>query len=153
MSKIETVLFTGKTHTTVTRSDGAPRRGEGRLDLKLSSPGKGGDHAAENVFAAVDPHPTAERFFAGAWSSCYIAALGLVAMERKVTLPDDLAVDIEVDLGMAGKEYFLQARINVTAPGLEQALAEEIAHAADQICPYSKATRGNIDVSLSVFTS
>jgi lipoyl-dependent peroxiredoxin len=153
MPKIEKVLFSGKTHTTATRRDDTTRSNEGRLDIKLSSPaGAGNGKAPERLFAAVESHPTAEQLFAGAWSACYIAAVGLVAQEKKVTLPADLAVDIEVDLGMTGKEYFLQARINLSVPGLAHDVAEALAHAADQICPYSKAVRGNIDVTLNVRT-
>jgi osmotically inducible protein OsmC len=139
MSKIETVLLTGKTHTTVSRDDG-------RLDIKLSSGREPNDH----LFTAIQPHPTAEQFFAGAWSACYIAALRLVAKDRKVELPTDLSVDIEVDLGMTGDAYLIQARLNVGMPGVPHDLAEAIAHAADEICPYSKATRGNINKTLNV---
>lgn len=141
MSKIEKVLFTGKTHTTPSHGGGA----HGRLDLNLSN-----SLGEKQTFAAIQPHPTAEQLFAGAWSACYIAAIGLVAAQKKVTLPPDLAVDIEVDLGQSGAAYFLQARLNVSIPGVERAVAESLAHAAHEICPYSKATRGNIDVALNV---
>jgi Ohr subfamily peroxiredoxin len=146
MTKIEKVLFTGKTHTSASHREGAPRNDHGRLDIKLSSPGS----HSEQLFAAVLPHPTAEQLFAGAWSACFIAAVGLVAKERKVVLPADLAVEIEVDLGQTAGAYFLQARINVSAPGLEPEVAEALANEAHEICPYSKATKGNIDVSLNV---
>ncbi|MFZ6048906.1 Ohr family peroxiredoxin [Pseudomonas sp. CR3202] len=148
MTKIDKVLFTGKTHTTLSRRDGATRAAHGSLDLKLS-----GSDGQEQVLSAVQSHPTAERLFAGAWSSCYIAAIGLVAAQMKVTLPADLAVEIEVDLGQTGAEWFLQARLNVHAPGLAQDVAEKLAHAADEVCPYSKATRGNIEVAINVFTA
>ncbi|MGA0612867.1 Ohr family peroxiredoxin [Caldimonas sp. KR1-144] len=147
MTKIQKVLLTGKTHTTPSQREGAARGGEGRLDIQLSSPH---DKSSVYAFTAVQSHPTAEQLFAGAWSACYIAAIGLVAKERNVTLPPDLAVDIEVDLGMNGNAYLLQARLNVSLPGLPRDTAEAIAHAADEICPYSKATRGNIDVALNV---
>jgi Ohr subfamily peroxiredoxin len=145
MSKIEKVLLTGKTHTTAARREGAARADHGRLDLQLSS-----SAGQQQTLAAVLPHPTAEQLFAGAWSACYSAALGLVAQQQKVTLPADLAVDVEVDLGQTGADYFLQARISVHAPGLPREVAEALAHGAHQICPYSKATRGNIDVALNV---
>jgi Ohr subfamily peroxiredoxin len=150
MTKIQKVLLTGKTHTTASLRDGASRSDEGRVDIKLSSPN---DTNAVHTLAAVQPHPTAEQLFAGAWSACYITALGVVAKEKKVKLPADLSVDIEVDLGMSGYGYLLQAWLNVSVPGVPHEVAEAIAHAADEICPYSKATRGNIDVSLSVVNS
>jgi osmotically inducible protein OsmC len=146
MNTIEKVLYTGKTHTTATRRDGATRVRPGALDVHLSS----GD--IEEQFTAVAPHPTAERWFAGAWSACYSAALGVVAAQKKVKLPQDLAVDIEVDLGQTGDAWLLQARLKVHAPGLDKDLAEQLALGAHEICPYSKATRGNIDVSLTVTT-
>ena len=114
-------------------------------------PGKGAE--AEELLADVESHPTAEKLFAGAWSACLIAAIGLVAQQKKVGLPQDLAVEIEVDLGITAGAYLLQARITAILPGIAQDVAEAIVHAADQICPYSKATRGNIDVALTVITA
>jgi organic hydroperoxide reductase OsmC/OhrA len=70
-----------------------------------------------------------------------------------VVLPADTAVEIEVDLGQSGSEYLLQARINLIVPGIDPEVATAIAHGADQMCPYSKATRGNIDVVLNAITS
>jgi Ohr subfamily peroxiredoxin len=148
MSKIEKVLLTGQTHTMLHK--GASRAGHGNVDLKLSSPGNA---RLNQSFVDIVPHPTAEQFFAGAWSACYISAVVLAAQEKKVALPADLAVDIEVDLGQTGEDYFLQARFNVSLPGLAQDVAEAIAHRGHEICPYSKATRGNIDVALNVSVS
>ena len=150
MSKIEKVLVTGKTHTTLSDTGNTSRGHNGSLDIQLSSPGSA---KPAHVFAATQPHPTAEQLFAGAWSACYIAAVGLVAKEMKVVLPPDLSVDIEVDLGQTGQAYFLQARLNLRVPGLAHDVATALAHAADQVCPYSKATRGNIDVTLNVLTA
>ena len=150
MTTIDKVLFTGKTHTTASHRNRASHGGA--FDLRLSSPG-GAPGGLGDALTAVAPHPTAEQLFAGAWSACYIAALGLVAQQRKLKLPADLSVDIEVDLGLAGDAYLLQARLGVRMPGVEREVAEAIAHAADAICPYSKATKGNIDVRLNVLTS
>ena len=151
MSKIQKVLLTGKTRTT--SADGRVIAGEheGNLNINLSVPGNSA--APAYAFEAVAPHPTAEQLFAGAWSACYMGAVGLVAKEKKITLPANTAVDIEVDLGLGGGAYLLQARLSLIVPGLDHALATEIAHAADAICPYSKATRGNINVALDVVTS
>jgi len=136
MSRIEKVLYTGKTHTSSGGRDGAARSSDGRLDIKLSSPGSAG--------SGTNP----EQLFAAGWSACFIGAMGKAAGQMKVTLPPDLAVDAEVDLGMAGAEYFLQARLNVSLPGLDREVAQALTDAAHQTCPYSKATRGNIDVSI-----
>ncbi|CAG4893254.1 organic hydroperoxide resistance protein [Paraburkholderia gardini] len=137
MTRIEKVLYTGKTHTSGGR-DGQSRSSDGRLDIKLTSPGKAGD--------GTNP----EQLFAAGWSACFIGAMGHAARRMNVTLPADLAVDAEVDLGTAGDGYFLQARLNVSLPGLTREVAQALTQAAHQTCPYSKATRGNIDVVINV---
>ena len=146
ITRIQTVLMTGKTHTTPSHREGAPR-GDDRIDIQLSIPGKTGNEIA---FTAVQLHPTAEQLFAGAWSACYTGALGLAAKARKVVLPADMSVDIEVDLGKTGDAYFIQARIDVRMPGVALDVAEAIAHAAHDVCPYSKAVHGNIDIATNV---
>jgi osmotically inducible protein OsmC len=127
MTQIEKVLYTAKTHTTGGR-DGASRSSDGRLDIELSSPGTAG--------GGTNP----EQLFAAGWSACFIGAMGLAAGKMKVTLPADLAIDVEVDLGMTGGGYFLRARLNVSLPGLEREVAQAVVDAAHQTCPYSKAT-------------
>lgn len=137
MSKIEKVIYTGKTHTTGGR-DGASRSDDGRLDIKLTRPGSAG--------SGTNP----EQLFAAGWSACFIGALGKAAQARNLALPADVAVDAEVDLGTAGDAYFLQARLNVNLPGFDRETALWLAQDAHQRCPYSKATRGNIDVVIDV---
>jgi len=147
MSKIEKILVTGKTHTTF---NSASRGAHGKLDIELSSPGAA---KPAHVLTATLAHPTAEQLFAGAWSACYISAVALVAQEMNITLPADVAVQIEVDLGQSGNAYLLQARFEVRLPGVAQDVAEAIAHSAHDMCPYSKAVRGNIDVAVTVITA
>jgi len=134
---IEKVLYTGKTHTTGGR-DGAARSSDAQLEVKLSPPGSA--HAGTNP----------EQLFAAGWSACFIGAMGLAAGKRKLRLPADTAVDAEVDLGMTGDAYFLQARLNISLPGLEPEVARTLIEEAHQTCPYSKATRGNINVELNL---
>jgi Ohr subfamily peroxiredoxin len=136
MTRIEKVLYTGKTHTTGGR-EGASRSSDGRLDVKLSTPGKGDGTNPEQMLAA-------------GWSACFIGAMGIAAAKLKVVLPADTAVDAEIDLGTTDGGYFLQARLNVSLPGVTREVAEALAHAAHDTCPYSKATRGNIDVVINV---
>lgn len=135
MNQIDTVLYTAKMHTTGGR-DGAARSDDGRLDLRLSPPGSSG--------TGTNP----EQLFAAGWSACFIGAMGRAAKEKKSALPADTAVDAEVDLGTGAGEFFLQARLTISLPGLPRALAQEIIDKAHQICPYSKMSRGNIDVTL-----
>ena len=138
MTQIEKVLYTGKTHTSSGGRDGESRSSDGRLDIKLSRPGSAGN--------GTNP----EQLFAAGWSACFIGAMGRAAGSQKITLPADLAVDAEVDLGTAGDAFFLQARLNVSLPGLDREVARNIVDAAHQLCPYSKATRGNIDVVINL---
>ena len=137
MTQIEKVLYTGKTHTTGGR-DGAARSSDGRLDIKLSPPGTAG--------SGTNP----EQLFAAGWSACFIGAMGRAAAEMKVALPADRAVDAEIDLGTTDGAFFLQARLTISLPGLDREVARQVVEAAHQLCPYSKATRGNIDVTLTV---
>lgn len=137
MTQLDKVLYTAKTHTTGGR-DGAARSSDGRLDVKLSSPGTSG--------GGTNP----EQLFAAGWSACFLGAIGVVAGQMKVALPTDRAVDAEVDLGMTEGGYLLRARLNVSLPGLERDVAQAIVEAAHQVCPYSNATRGNIEVVLNV---
>ncbi|WP_354683506.1 organic hydroperoxide resistance protein [Cupriavidus necator] len=139
MTRLDKVLYTGKTHTSAGGRDGGTARSDdGRLDIRLSTPGGAG--------TGTNP----EQLFAAGWSACFIGAIKKAAAKRKIALPADLAVDAEIDLGMAGEGYGLQARLNVSLPGLPREDAEALVGDAHQTCPYSKATRGNIGVAISV---
>ncbi|RDJ26958.1 organic hydroperoxide resistance protein [Bosea caraganae] len=137
MIKPEKVIYTAKTHTTGGR-DGVSRSSDGRLDVKLSTPGGAG--------TGTNP----EQLFAAGWSACFEGAMGLAARKMKVALPPDLAIDAEVDLGTTEGAYLLQARLNVSIPGVDRETAQALVDAAHQTCPYSKATRGNIDVVINL---
>jgi Ohr subfamily peroxiredoxin len=137
MTKIDKVLYTGKTHTTGGR-DGYSKSSDGELDIRLSPPG--------STNAGTNP----EQLFAAGWSACFLGALGIAAAKRKIKLPDGITVDAEVDLGTSEDGYLLQARLNVSLQGIERDVAEALVAQAHQTCPYSKATRGNIYVELSV---
>ena len=136
-SQIEKVLYTGRTRTTGGR-DGQSRSTDGHLDIRLSPPGGAG--------TGTNP----EQLFAAGWSACFIGAMSLAAAEMKVPLPTDTAVDAEVDLCNTDGAYSLQARLNVSLPGLDREVAQAVAEAAHRSCPYSKATRGNIGVTITV---
>ncbi|WP_025596682.1 organic hydroperoxide resistance protein [Burkholderia sp. WSM2230] len=131
------VLYTGKTHTTGGR-DGAARSSDGRLDVRLGSPGA----------SATGTNP--EQMLAAGWSACFIGAMGIAAKNLRLALPADTAVDTEIDLAMNDSGYFLRARLNVSLPGIERDTAQKLTEMAHQTCPYSKATRGNIDVTITV---
>ena len=138
ITQIEKVIYTAKAHTTGGRDGGASRTSDGRLDVKLSIPGS----------ARIGANP--EQLLAAGWSACFESAMGIAARKRRIALPPDLAIDAEVDLNLSEVGYFLRARLNVSVPGVEREVAQALADEAHQTCPYSKATRGNIDVAINV---
>jgi lipoyl-dependent peroxiredoxin len=137
MTEIKKVVYTAKTHTTGGRDGGASRTSDGRLDVKLSLPGGPG--------TGTNP----EQLLAVGWSACFLSAIKIEAAKMKVR-PVDVAIDAEVDLCMSDDGYSLQARLNVSLPGVDHEVAESLVHAAHQTCPYSKATRGNISVEINL---
>ena len=141
MSQIAKVVYTAKTHTTGGRENGAARSSDGRLDVRLAIPGS----------ARIGANP--EQLFAVGWSGCFLSAVKHVAAQRKVRLPADPVIDAEVELCMGSDGYSLQARLNVTLEGLERQVAQSLLDAAHQTCPYSKATRGNINVAINLVDS
>jgi lipoyl-dependent peroxiredoxin len=132
------ILYTAKTHTTGGRDGGSSSTSDGRLDVKLSVPG------------SPRPGTNPEQLFAAGWSACFIGAIKSVAGKMKVQVPLEVAIDAEVDLRVGDDGYSLSARLNVSLPGLSRELAEALIEGAHQTCPYSKATRGNIDVSYNL---
>ena len=130
-------LYTGKVRTTGGRV-GASRSSDGRLDIRLSTPGGPGN--------GTNP----EQLFAAGWSACFEGAMAIAARKMNVVLPAGTAIDAEVDLNVDEGAYFLNARLNVSLPGLDPNVARAVVDAAHQTCPYSKATRGNIDVEISL---
>src|SRR5262245_41230586 len=132
------LIYTAKTHTTGGRENGVSRSSDGRLDVKLSRPGS----------ARIGTNP--EQLFAAGWSACFEGAIALVARRKKIKLPADVAIDAEVDLHLDNGEYFLSTRLNVSIPGIERSVAQGLVDDAKGVCPYSKATRGNIDVTYNV---
>lgn len=135
MNAIDTVLYTGKTHTVGGR-EGHTRSDDGQLDVALSPPG------------SRRPGTNPEQLFAAGWSACFEGAMGIAARKRGISLPTDTAIDAEVDLGKVGEEYQLQARLNISLPGLPADQAKAIVDDAHATCPYSKLSRGNIDVQI-----
>ena len=122
------VLFTGKTHNTNGHEGGA-RSSDGHLDIKMKQ-----------------PHPAAENLFGAAWSACYMGAIEYAATQKHIKLPEGLAVDAEIDLNLEDGSFFLSARLNVSVPGVDPAVATALLDDAHHICPYSKATHGNVNV-------
>ena len=138
MNQQNKVLYTAKVHTTGGREGGSSKSSDGILDVRLSPPGGHGGGT------------TPEQLFAAGWSACFESAIGIAAHKKKVTLPTGLAIDAEVDLSLIGGFYTLGARLNVSLPGLAREVAQALVDEAHTLCPYSRATHGNIEVTTTV---
>ena len=141
MNKPEKVLYTAHATSTGGR-DGTSKSDDGVLDLKLTTPkGLGGN-------GATGTNP--EQLFAAGYSACFIGAMKHVAMVQKTPLPADTSIQADVGIGQIPQGFGIQVALHVHIPGWEKAAATKIVEAAHQVCPYSNATRGNIEVTLDV---
>ncbi|MFJ3451096.1 organic hydroperoxide resistance protein [Pseudomonas sichuanensis] len=138
MTQQTTILYTARTHTSGGR-DGRGQAIDGELDLALSPPGSG------------RPGSNPEQLLAIGWSACFIGALRRAGQKLEARIPEGVAVDAEVSLGQsADGGFILAAQLTVHLPGLADAQKSALVAMAHQICPYSKATRGNIEVSFVI---
>jgi Ohr subfamily peroxiredoxin len=133
-----TLLYTAKTRTTGGRENGASRSSDGRLDVNLATPGA----------PRIGTNP--EQLFAAGWSACFQSAIAEAARKLRITPPTQTIIEAEVDLTVGADGYLLSARLNVSLPGVERTDAEAIVEEAHRTCPYSKASRGNIDVAIKL---
>jgi lipoyl-dependent peroxiredoxin len=137
MSATSRVVHTARTRTTGGR-DGVSRSTDGYLDVRLAAPDS----------SRIGTNP--EHMFAAAWSACFEHAIGLAARQSGIALLAGVTIDAEVDLNVADGDYFLGARLNVSMPGVERAAAQALLDEAHRTCPYSKATRGNVEVAIKL---
>ena len=135
MASLDKVAYTAKAHTTGGR-EGASRSDDGKLSVTLTAP------------TGTGTNP--EQLFASGYSACFLGAMKAVAARQKITLPADTSIDAEVDLGPVGQAFGIAVRMTIHLPGMDKAAAETLVHDADLVCPYSNATRGNIDKTLTV---
>jgi len=139
--KLDKVLYTAHATSTGGRA-GTSKSSDGVLELTLTTPKElGGD-------GAVGTNP--EQLFAAGYSACFIGAMKFVAGAQKIALPADTSIKADVGIGPIPAGFGIQVALTVTVPGMDRAQAEKIVHAAHGVCPYSNATRGNIEVTLSV---
>ena len=138
-TKLDKVLYTAEAHTTGGR-DGAGKSSDGAIDLKLSSPGSG------------KPGTNPEQLFAVGYAACFLGAMKAVSGKINVKVPEDTAIDSKVSLGPTngGAAYGISVALAITLPGLDDAQKKLLVDTAHQVCPYSNATRGNIDVEITV---
>jgi len=140
---LEKVIYTASTVATGGR-DGVVRSDDGKLDVKLDPPKQmGGTGTGTNP----------EQLFAAGYAACFIGAMKFVGNQQGLTIPADVSIDSKVSLGPLGpsqKGYGIAVEMVVHLPGLDRAQAEQLIHDTHEVCPYSNATRGNIEVSLSL---
>jgi osmotically inducible protein OsmC len=136
---LEKVLYQAQATTTGGR-DGRSVSSDGALDLRLSTP--------RELGGAGGPGTNPEQLFASGYSACFIGAMKFVAAQRKIALPADTAITAKVGIGPVAQGFGIEVDLAVSLPGMERTQAEALVHAAHQVCPYSNATRNNIDVRL-----
>ena len=137
MSKLDKVMYTAKTHTSGGR-EGAARSSDGRLDVKLSRPGTPG--------TGTNP----EQLFAAGYSACFLGAMKFVAAQDKIAIPADVSIDGSVGIGQIPNGFGIEVELKISLPGMAREAAQALVDKAHVVCPYSNATRGNIDVTLTI---
>jgi lipoyl-dependent peroxiredoxin len=138
---IEKVLYTAHATSTGGR-EGSSKSSDGVLDVKLTTPKEMGGNGA------VGTNP--EQLFAAGYSACFLGAMKYVAGTQKIALPASTSISADVGIGQIPAGFGIQVAMTITIPGMERAAAEKLVQAAHGVCPYSNATRGNIDVTLTV---
>jgi len=137
MTQAQKVLYTAKAHTTGGR-EGASKTDDGRLNVALANPGATG--------TGTNP----EQLFAVGWSACFLSAVQLIAGKKKIVFSAPPTDDVEIDLLSSDGGFSLRARHNITLPGVDADTARALVDEAHTICPYSKATHGNIGVETRI---
>ncbi len=137
-TKLEKVVYTAHAHTTGGR-DGRSVSDDGILDVKLAVP---------KVMGGAGGATNPEQLFAAGYSACFIGALRFVAGQKKIPVPADVSIDASVSLGPIPNGFGIAAKLVVNLPGMDRAKAQDLVAAAHQVCPYSNATRGNIEVEI-----
>ena len=141
MHKLDKVVYSA-TARAIGGREGTISGANPQLELKLSTPkelgGGGGD--------GTNP----EQLFAAGYSACFIGALKLVASQAKVVLPDDLSIEGTVGIGPISHGFCIKVELKISLPGIDKTVAQSLVDAAHQVCPYSNATRGNVEVTLTL---
>ena len=140
VTKVEKVIY--KAHATSTGGrDGTSKTSDGSLDIKLTVPKEMG-----GAGGGVNP----EQLFAAGYSACFLGAMKFVAGTQKVTLPADTSINATVGIGQIPAGFGIEVQMVVNVPGMDKAAAQALLDKAHQVCPYSNATRGNIEVSITL---
>lgn len=138
---VEKVLYVA--HATATGGrDGRAVSSDNALDVKLTTPKELGGAGGEGT--------NPEQLFAAGYSACFLGALKLVASREKVKLPDETSIEGSVGIGPIAQGFGIEVELKISVPGVERSVAQELVKKAHVVCPYSNATRGNVDVTLTV---
>ena len=138
---LDKILYTAHATSTGGR-EGTSKSSDGALEVRLSTP--------KELGGAGGPGTNPEQMFAAGYSACFIGAIKAVAAKMKLAVPADTSIAAEVGIGPIPAGFGIQAKLDVSLPGMDRDTAEKLVAAAHQVCPYSNATRGNIDVTLSI---
>lgn len=138
---IEQVLYRAHAQATGGR-DGRALVPEGNLDLKLTTPKALGGAGGEGT--------NPEQLFAAGYSACFIGAMKFVAARDKIALPANVSIDGSVGIGAIPNGFGIEVDLKISLPGMAREAAEALVASAHMVCPYSNATRGNIDVRLTI---
>lgn len=139
--KIEKIVYRAKAKATGGR-DGSAVSSDGALNVQLSTP--------EELGGAGGNGTNPEQLFAAGYSACFIGAMRFVASQQKIRLPDDLSITGHVGIGQIHQGFGIEAELEISLPGMDRAAAQALIEKAHQVCPYSNATRGNINVTLKL---
>ena len=141
---IKSPVYTAYAHTVGGRGGGSSKTDDGRLEVTIDSPKAMGGNDG--------PGTNPEQLFAVGYSTCFLGAIKAVARKESITVPDDASIDAAVSFGenAKGAGFNIAVELKISLPGFEGAQAEDLVEKAHQICPYSNATRGNVDVTLTV---
>ena len=138
---LEKVLYTA-TATATGGREGRAVSSDNALDVQLSTP--------RELGGAGGPGTNPEQLFAAGYSACFIGAMKAVAAREKIALPADVSITGRVGIGPIPNGFGIQVELSISVPGMEREAVEALVAKAHQVCPYSNATRGNIDVTLTV---
>jgi len=138
---VEKVLYVA--HATATGGrDGRAVSSDNVLDVKLTTPKELGGAGGQGT--------NPEQLFAAGYSACFLGALKLVASRDKIKLPDETSIEGSVGIGPIAQGFGIEVELKISVPGVERSVAQELVKKAHVVCPYSNATRGNVDVTLTV---
>lgn len=138
---IEKVLYRAHARATGGR-DGRAVVADSKLDVQLTTPRELGGAGGEGA--------NPEQLFAAGYSACFIGAMKFVASQEKIALPADVAIDGSVGIGAIPNGFGIEVELKISIPGMDREKAQALIEKAHGVCPYSNATRGNIDVTLTL---